>query len=79
MGDSLGNGRIRCGGSTRVITDPHPHLRLNGGVNPHRVVRRFEDADAEDLTELLHAACAELGAMGLNYTAVDQDPETTMA
>lgn len=40
-------------------------------------VRLFRDADALPLTELLHAAYAELGAMGLNYTAVDQDVETT--
>lgn len=61
-----------------MITGPHPDLRLNGGVNPHHVRRFFEDADAEDLTELLHAAYAELGAMGLNYTAVDQDSTTTL-
>jgi GNAT superfamily N-acetyltransferase len=30
-----------------------------------------------ELTSLLHAAYARLGAMGLNYTAVDQSPETT--
>lgn len=29
------------------------------------------------LTHLLHRAYAELGAMGLNYTAVDQSPEVT--
>lgn len=40
-------------------------------------VRLFEDSDAAALTELLHAAYAELGAMGLNYTAVDQDEQTT--
>lgn len=42
-------------------------------------VRLFEAEDAGPLTELLHAAYAELGAMGLNYTAVDQDVETTRA
>jgi GNAT superfamily N-acetyltransferase len=30
-----------------------------------------------DLTGLLHRAYARLGAMGLNYTAVDQTPEVT--
>jgi GNAT superfamily N-acetyltransferase len=30
-----------------------------------------------DLTTLLHRAYARLGAMGLNYTAVDQSPEVT--
>ena len=29
------------------------------------------------LTELLHRGYAELGALGLNYTAVDQSPEVT--
>ncbi len=31
----------------------------------------------EELTKLLHRAYARLGAMGLNYTAVDQTPEVT--
>ncbi|MFM7134656.1 MAG: GNAT family N-acetyltransferase [Planctomycetota bacterium] len=31
----------------------------------------------EELTGLLHRAYAPLGAMGLNYTAVDQAPEVT--
>ncbi|RQO60410.1 GNAT family N-acetyltransferase [Paucibacter sp. KBW04] len=31
----------------------------------------------EDLTQLLHRAYARLGAMGLNYTAVDQTPAVT--
>lgn len=43
------------------------------------VVRFFEDHDADNLTELLHSAYAELGARGLNYTAVDQDVATTRA
>jgi GNAT superfamily N-acetyltransferase len=30
-----------------------------------------------DITHLLHRAYARLGAMGLNYTAVDQTPQTT--
>ena len=46
-------------------------------MDPTLSVRPFEAADAAPLTELLHAAYAELGAMGLNYTAVDQDVETT--
>lgn len=46
-------------------------------MDPALSVRLFRDADAGPLTELLHAAYAELGAMGLNYTAVDQDAETT--
>jgi GNAT superfamily N-acetyltransferase len=33
--------------------------------------------DIEALTALLHAAYAVLGDAGLNYTAVDQSPETT--
>jgi hypothetical protein len=31
----------------------------------------------EELTALLHRAYADLGAMGLNYTAVDQSAEVT--
>lgn len=46
-------------------------------MRPTFPVRLFEDDDAAQLTELQHAAYAELGAMGLNYTAVDQDVETT--
>ena len=49
-----------------------------GVVDPTPSVRLFEPADAAPLTELLHVAYAELGAMGLNYTAVDQDVETTL-
>ena len=33
--------------------------------------------DLIELTELIHAAYASLGAMGLNYTGVDQTPEVT--
>lgn len=40
-------------------------------------VRRFVEADAAPLTEVLHAAYAELAGMGLNFTAVDQDVATT--
>jgi len=41
-------------------------------------IRHIAPADSlEALTRLLHAAYAELGAMGLNYTAVDQPIEVT--
>jgi GNAT superfamily N-acetyltransferase len=41
-------------------------------------IRRIAPADSlEALTRLLHRAYARLGAMGLNYTAVDQPSETT--
>lgn len=41
-------------------------------------VRKFGAGDSvEKLTELLHRSFARLGAMGLNYTAVDQSAETT--
>jgi hypothetical protein len=43
------------------------------------IVRRFEPADAEALTRLLHRSYAELGAAGLNFTAVDQDPANTLS
>ena len=41
-------------------------------------IREFEDDDAEPLTALLHRAYAELGARGLNFTAVDQSVRTTL-
>ena len=41
-------------------------------------VRLFEESDSiHDLTALLHRAYAQLGSMGLNYTAVDQTAEVT--
>jgi predicted N-acetyltransferase YhbS len=41
-------------------------------------VRPLASGDSfEALTALLHRGYARLAAMGLNYTAVDQDPETT--
>jgi GNAT superfamily N-acetyltransferase len=41
-------------------------------------IRTIESGDSlEDLTRLLHDAYAPLGAMGLNYTAVDQPVEVT--
>jgi GNAT superfamily N-acetyltransferase len=41
-------------------------------------IRPFTLADAGLLTDLLHRAYAELGAQGLNYTAVDQSAATTV-
>jgi GNAT superfamily N-acetyltransferase len=42
------------------------------------VIRLLSDEDSvERLTELLHRAYAELGAMGFRYKAVDQSVETT--
>ena len=42
-------------------------------------VRNMDSTDSvEDLTELLHQAYRQLGEMGLNYTAVDQDSATTI-
>lgn len=41
-------------------------------------IRPIEPGDSlEELTALLHRAYADLGQMGLNYTAVDQTPATT--
>lgn len=42
-------------------------------------VRLATTADVPQLTELLHIAYAELGARGLNFTAVDQIDEVTAA
>ncbi|MCD0505861.1 GNAT family N-acetyltransferase [Bordetella petrii] len=39
--------------------------------------RAMPDDDAEPLTALLHRAYARLGAMGLNFMAVDQSAEVT--
>ena len=42
------------------------------------IIRALTPQDSiEALTDLLHRAYAPLGAMGLNYTAVDQTPEVT--
>jgi GNAT superfamily N-acetyltransferase len=42
-------------------------------------IREIGSGDSvEELTELLHAAYAHLGNMGLNYTAVDQPVSTTI-
>lgn len=41
-------------------------------------IRLLQDHDSiATLTSLLHRAYARLGRMGLNYTAVDQTPDTT--
>jgi GNAT superfamily N-acetyltransferase len=41
-------------------------------------LRSFSSQDAPALTDLLHRAYAELGAAGLNFTAVDQSEATTL-
>jgi len=42
------------------------------------IIRRVTPEDSfATMTELLHAAYARLGAMGFNYTAVDQSEEVT--
>jgi GNAT superfamily N-acetyltransferase len=41
-------------------------------------IRTFAANDAQRLTTLLHEAYAELARLGLNFTAVDQDAETTV-
>ncbi|HEY0216007.1 MAG TPA: GNAT family N-acetyltransferase [Cellulomonas sp.] len=41
-------------------------------------LRPFDPSDAAPLTALLHRAYADLGAAGLNFTAVDQDEATTL-
>ncbi len=41
-------------------------------------IREFVASEADALTELLHAAYAELGEAGLNFTAVDQTVATTL-
>lgn len=48
-----------------------------GSVLEDLLVRPFTVGDAEELTSLLHRAYAELGAVGLNFTAVDQSVDTT--
>lgn len=41
-------------------------------------IRRLSPTDSlHEITRLLHRGYAQLGAMGLNYTAVDQTPEVT--
>lgn len=45
---------------------------------PQLTIRRIDDRDSiEELTGLLHRSFARLGAMGLNYTAVDQSVDET--
>ena len=41
-------------------------------------LRKFRSDDAPILTKMLHRAYAELGAAGLNFTAVDQDEAVTL-
>lgn len=41
------------------------------------MIREFTPADTPELTELLHRSYAELGAAGMNFTAVDQTDATT--
>lgn len=41
-------------------------------------LRVFQESDASQLTDMLHRAYAELGAAGMNFTAVDQDLSTTL-
>lgn len=48
------------------------------GVRDHLSFRLFTEADTGRLTDLLHRAYAPLAERGLNYTAVDQDAETTL-
>lgn len=48
------------------------------GLHQSLSARLFSPGDAEPLTALLHSAYAELGALGLNYTAVDQNAQTTL-
>lgn len=48
-------------------------------MQSHLITRPFNEQDATGLTELLHAAYARLGGRGLNFTAVDQDEQTTHA
>jgi len=48
------------------------------GSPPGLLIRRWCASDSIDaLTDLLHRAYAQLGAMGLNYTAVNQTLEVT--
>jgi hypothetical protein len=42
------------------------------------VTRPCTAADAPALARLLHRAYAELGARGLNFTAADQNEQTTL-
>lgn len=47
-------------------------------TRPDCTIRALEPSDSlEDLTALLHRAYGALGRRGLNYTAVDQDVDTT--
>ena len=47
-------------------------------MDSNLTIKLIEPSDSiQELTDLLHRAYAALGAMGLNYTAVDQSPEVT--
>ena len=48
------------------------------GLGSEFEIRPFEPDDAAEVTGLVHRAYAELGAQGLNFTAVDQDVATTL-
>ena len=51
-----------------------------GSMERSVAVRPIAPTDSlEELTDLLHAAYASLGAMGLNYTAIDQPVEVTQS
>jgi GNAT superfamily N-acetyltransferase len=57
-----------------------PERAQEGGAMTRAELRPLAPSDSlEALTALLHRAYARLGAMGLNYTAVDQSVETTRA
>jgi GNAT superfamily N-acetyltransferase len=57
-----------------------PKRAQEGGAMTRTELRPLAPSDSlEALTALLHRAYARLGAMGLNYTAVDQSVETTRA
>ena len=52
--------------------------RGEGDIDSEYRIRALADSDSlDELTALLHRAYAPLGALGLNYTAVDQDAATT--
>lgn len=58
-------------GASTGLTHENPHMHP---------IRPLQPTDSlVDITHLLHRAYARLGAMGLNYTAVNQTPETTAA
>jgi hypothetical protein len=65
-----------CGSALIAHAPRYPRRRMNplDGI----AIRPLDPHDSiEGLTALLHRAYAPLGAMGLNYTAVDQTPSDT--